>query len=126
MPEPTAEIAQVFEDHQPANTAGMAGHARPHFWGCACQTFGHGKRGHRQHLIDTLASVFSAGETHAEWGLIIITRDGKTLLPEAEICTTREQAEERARQERTFGMTVIVASRQVTAWEPVEAGEIDA
>lgn len=57
--------------------------------------------------------------THVEWGLIVITSDGKTLLPEHEICTSREQADERARQERSFGMTVIVASRQVTEWEPV-------
>jgi hypothetical protein len=62
-----------------------------------------------------------SGEGEAEWGLIVITRDGKTLLPEAEICKTREQAEERARQERSFGMTVIVASRKVTEWEPVDA-----
>lgn len=56
---------------------------------------------------------------NTEWGLIVITSDGKTLLPEHEICQSREQAEERARQERSFGMTVIVASRQVTEWEPV-------
>lgn len=73
----------------------------------------------------TLASIADDLDTLAcppqiaEWGLIVITRDGKTLLPEHEICTTREQAEERARQERSFGMTCIVASRQVTKWEPV-------
>lgn len=61
----------------------------------------------------------------SEWGLIVITRDGKTLLPEAEICSSREQAEERARQERSFGMTVIVASREVTEWEPIETGAPD-
>lgn len=50
-------IAEVFQDHAPANTAGMVGHARPHFWGCTCGTFGHGEQGHRQHLIDALASA---------------------------------------------------------------------
>lgn len=64
----------------------------------------------------------SAEFDHTEWGLIIITREGKTLLPEAEICQSREQAEERARQERSFGMTVIVASRRATEWEPVSSG----
>jgi hypothetical protein len=58
------------------------------------------------------------GAGRTEWGLIVITSDGKTLLPEHEICTSREKAEERARQERSFGMTVIVASRQVTEWDP--------
>ena len=58
-----------------------------------------------------------------EWGLIVITRGGKTLLPEAEVCQSLEQAEERARQERSFGMTVIVASRRVTEWQPVDAPE---
>ena len=61
-----------------------------------------------------------ADDMHTEWGLIVITRDGTTLLPEGEICSSREQAEERARQERSFGMTCVVASRQVTEWEPVE------
>lgn len=60
------------------------------------------------------------GVETVEWGLIVITSDGKTLLPEAEICRSREQAEERARQERSFGMTVIVASRSVSEWSPVE------
>lgn len=58
--------------------------------------------------------------THTEWGLIVITRDGTTLLPEAEVCASREQAEERARQERSFGMTVIVGSREVVEWQPTE------
>lgn len=58
-----------------------------------------------------------------EWGLIVITRDGITLLPEAEICASREQAEERARQERSFGMTCVVASRRVTEWEPVASDD---
>lgn len=54
-----------------------------------------------------------------EWALIVVTKDGITLVPEAEICSTLEIAEERARQERSFGMNVFIASREVTEWEPI-------
>lgn len=75
------------------------------------------RRAHAEHLTsDVLAEVKEMAD---EWGLIVITSDGKTLLPEAEICKSREQAEERARQERSFGMAVVVASRRVTEWQPV-------
>lgn len=56
-----AVIAEVFRDHAPARTAGMAGHCRPHFWGCICDTYGHGENGHREHLIDMLAIALPPG-----------------------------------------------------------------
>lgn len=61
-------VAQMFSEHEPASTAGMAGHARPHFWMCSCGAWGHGENGHREHLIDALSDVVTPPGEGADRG----------------------------------------------------------